>query len=75
MLLVSLVSNGMWCANYISDVGIVPEVFGDKQKQFILKERSECIKEASTISEFMLLNITEPSPPMNGKVINESQLQ
>jgi glycosyltransferase involved in cell wall biosynthesis len=30
-----------------TDVGIVPEVFGDKQKQFILKERSiECLKEA-----------------------------
>ncbi|MBZ9686387.1 glycosyltransferase [Clostridium estertheticum] len=30
-----------------TDVGIVPEVFGDKQKQFILKERSiQCLKEA-----------------------------
>lgn len=29
-----------------TDVGLVPEVFGDKQKEYILKERSvECLKE------------------------------
>lgn len=30
-----------------TDVGVVPQVFGEKQKEFILKERSiECLKEA-----------------------------
>ncbi|MBU3143985.1 glycosyltransferase [Clostridium sp. CF012] len=40
-----------------TDVGIVPEVFGDKQKQFILKERSiQCLKEAikKIVSEFKI---------------------